>query len=136
MQFKSLAILLCYGFCYSESFDQRAPKRKQVVKMKKSLPILPCKTISDRPPAALPEDEEISFENHPEYVPIGVYTHTMPALGSRQNSVEYECVKPRSNTIPKLRDANTVLTQGKNVTCSYNSIISDHDHVYSCGISR
>lgn len=108
-------------FCCRESFDRRAPKRKQVVKVKKSFPTFSRNSISNRPPAALPEDEEISFENHPQYVPIGthMYTHTLPALGSRQNSVEYESVKPRSNTIPKLKDANTVLTQGKNVTCSY-----------------
>ena len=80
--------------------------------MKKSFPTLPRKTISDRPPAALPEDAEIPFEDNPEYVPIGSYT--LPGLGSRQSSADYECVKPRSNTIPRLKDANLQLTQGKN----------------------
>ena len=86
-----------------------------MVKLKKSLPTLPRKTISDRPPAALPEDTETPFEDDPIYVPVDAYTNTLPALGSRQSSVEYECVKPRSSTIPRLKDANTVLTQGKNL---------------------
>ena len=80
--------------------------------MRKSFPTLPRKTISDRPPAALPEDAEIPFEDNPEYVSIGSYT--LPVLGSRQSSVDYECVKPRSSTIPRLKDANSLLTQGKN----------------------
>ena len=83
--------------------------------MKKSFPTLPRKSISDRPPAALPEDTETPFEDDAEYVPIGTYVHTLPALGSRQSSVEYECVKPRSGTIPRLKDANSILTQGKSI---------------------
>ena len=89
--------------------------------MKKSFPTLPRKTISDRPPAALPEDAEIPFEDNPEYIPIGY--NTLPSLDSRRSSAEYECVKPRSSTIPRLKNATLQLTQGKNQGAAARSLI-------------
>ena len=98
-------------FCHSKTFDLRKPKRQYGVKVKRSLPILPSKSISDRPPAALPKDAKTPVEDDCE-VPATVDSHTHLALNS-QSSVEYEYVKTKPNTFPKMKDANAVLT-GKN----------------------
>ena len=99
-------------FCCSETFDLRKPKRQYGVKVKKSPPILPRKSISDRPPAALPKNAKTSVEDDCE-VPATVDSHTHLALNS-QSSVEYEYVKIKPNTFTKLKDANAVL-MGKNI---------------------
>ena len=96
-------------FCYSESFELRAPKRKQGVRRKKRLPIPPRRTIGNRPPAALPGDAENSFKDQNDEIAID--SNTSSPTDSR-SSMEYAYVK--RNTIPRLIDANAVLTQGKN----------------------
>ena len=73
----------------------------------------PHRTIRNRPPAALPGDTETSSEGQHDIVTVD--SNTSSPTGS-QSSMDYEYVEPiKPNTIPRLKDANTVLTQGKSL---------------------
>ena len=106
--------------------------------MKKNSPIAPHRTSSDGPPATLPGDMETSFEGQHDYVTIDLNTSS---LTDSQSSMEYDHVKSKKlNIIPRLKDANVVLTQGEFKNALYLGrillIISDCNHAHSYGISQ
>ena len=85
--------------------------------MKKNSPIAPHRTINDGPPVTLPGDMETSFEGQHDYVSIDSNTSS---LTDSQSSMEYGHVKSKKlNIIPRLKDANVVLTQGKGLNTHY-----------------
>ena len=85
--------------------------------MKKNSPIPPQRTVSDGTPATLPVDTETSFEGQHDYVTIDSNTSS---LTDSQSSTEYDHVKSKKpNTIPRLKDANAVLTRGKSLKTYY-----------------
>ena len=85
--------------------------------MKKNSPIAPHRTSSDGPPATLPGDMETSFEGLHDYVSIDSNTSS---LTDSQSNMEYDHVKSKKlNKIPRLKDANVVLTRGKGLKMHY-----------------
>ena len=77
---------------------------------------LPRQTIRDRPPAALPENAEISNqgdqedqEDNQDYATIK--SDISSASDEKlQTAIVYDYVHPKPHTIPRLKDANTALT--------------------------
>ena len=106
-------------FSCSDSFDLRAPKRRNVVKMK--LSTLPHGSISQRPPAALPENGNTTTEDesdYDDYSNIDIndsQAHTSSALETTTDD-QYDYVitgwKSTSNTIPRQKNAAAMLAQG------------------------
>ena len=103
--------------CCSESFNLRAPKRKQGLRKQERFYTTPRKTISERPPAPLPVNAETSVEEHKDYATI--HYSTMPATRSdRPTTALYDFVKPslRFSSTPRKMNAEAFKNFGKNLT--------------------
>ena len=83
------------------------------MRVKQTSQTLPHQTIRDRPPAPLPENAEISDQEDQDQEDNQDYATIHSSLTSDkklQTDLVYDFVNTKPHTIPRLKDANAVLT--------------------------